>query len=182
MQGEDRPSGPFPNVSNLNAPNAIFNDVGRDSHNHYRSSGDIVNNIQANVAGNFVVFVPAAPTTSQQTPAIPSPPDQFGLPWRSTFWRFQTPFPGTAVTLETPDLTAVDSPSNPQAMISISSDPTDTQPFLIGQAAAPEAPPSQALACEPYPSESEREDKSPQPGDTGSNVVSICTNTFLDGP
>jgi hypothetical protein len=186
MQGEDQPSGAFPNASSVLIRESILNDISGDSHNHYRSSGNTVNNVHANVARDLIVFVdarPPPPTSSQQTPAIPKPPDQFGLPWPSILWRFLSPFWGTAVTLDTPESITADSLPKLQATISISPDPTDSQSLLIQQAPAPEVHPSQVHAQvhrEPYPNEGR--DNSPQPGDTGSNVVSICTNTFLHAP
>jgi hypothetical protein len=185
MQRQDQPSGTFPNASAVLIRDSILNDISGDSHNHYSSDLNTVNDSHVNVARDLIVFVNSRlslPIPSQQEPDIPKPPDRYAFPWPSVLWRFQALFSGTAVTLDTPASTATDLLSNPQATASISPDPTDTQPFLIRQAAAPEARPSQASGCEPYPSESESEDNSPQPDDTGSNVVSICTNTFLHGP
>jgi hypothetical protein len=184
MQRQDQPSGTFPNASAVLIRDSILNDISGDSHNNY-SSDNTVNDSHVNVARDLIVFVNSRlplPIPSQQAPDIPKPPDRYAFPWPSILWGFQALFSGTAVTLDTPESTAIDLLSNSQATASISPDPTDNQPFLFRQSAAPEAPPSQASGCEPYPSESESEDNSPQPGDTGSNVVSIRTNTFLGGP
>jgi hypothetical protein len=156
------------------------------------SSGNTVNDSHVNVAArdviNCSVFINAPPpltTPSQQTPVIPKVPDQPVFQWPSIRWKFWTPFAGTAVTLYNPEPTTVDSLPKPQATISISPDPTDSQPLMIQQAPAAEAHLSQAntqVHCKPYPSENESNDNSPQPGDTRSDIVSICTTTFLHSP
>jgi hypothetical protein len=156
------------------------------------SSGNTVTDSHVNVAArdliNVSVFVnphPPPPTTSQQTPGIPKPPDQSGVQWPSILWKFRSPFLGTAVTLHTPESASVDSLSKPQAKPSISPDPIDRQPFLVQKAPAPEARPSQAneqAHREAYPSGSKRKDNSPQPRDAGSDVVSIRATIILARP
>jgi hypothetical protein len=165
-------------------------------------------NVAARDVINLSVFMNAHPpltTPSQERPDMPKPPDQPVFQWPSVLWKFWTPFAGKAVTLHTPEPATeavtlhtpepatvnplvsklIDSLSKPQATPSISPDPTDSQPFLIQQSPAPNVRLSQAneqVYHDAYPSRSEREDNSPQPGDNGFDVVSIRTLIFLDDP
>jgi hypothetical protein len=153
------------------------------------SSGNTVNDSHVNVAAHDVINLsvvinahPPLTTPSQETPVMPEPPNQPVFQWPSIIWQFLTPFFGTSVTLHAPESATVGSSSRFQAKPSISPDPTERRRFLIQQAPALEAHPSQANAQvhrEASPSESEGKGNPPEPRDTGSDAVSIHTPTFV---